>query len=129
MTVVLVAASVGVKIELNESTAPAAIKMLKVRIVIPPNIFYWAVGRPTINVGHHSQFHATQRAMEWQLAFSQAPSCPLLAQSGHRPVHCTCPLSGAKRTSACAVHMSAYDPKRTLAPFQRCCLIRYDAPF
>jgi hypothetical protein len=92
MTVVLVAASVGVKIELNESTAPAAIKMLKVRIVIPPNIFYRAVGRPTINVGHHSQFHATQRAMEWQLAFPQAPSCPLLALSRHRLVRCTCLL-------------------------------------
>ena len=44
VTVVLVAASVEVKIELNESMAPAAIKMLKVRIVkvrivIPPNIF------------------------------------------------------------------------------------------
>lgn len=39
MTVVLVAASVEVKIELTESTAPAAIKMLKVRIVIPPNNF------------------------------------------------------------------------------------------
>jgi hypothetical protein len=39
MTVVLVAASVEVNIELTESTAPAAIKMLKVRIVIPPNIF------------------------------------------------------------------------------------------
>jgi DNA-binding NtrC family response regulator len=24
--------------------------------------------------------------------------CPLLAQSGHRLVHCTCPLSGIKRT-------------------------------
>ena len=24
--------------------------------------------------------------------------CPLLAQSGHRQVHCTCPLSGVKRT-------------------------------
>ena len=39
MTVVLVAASVEVKIELNENTAPTAIKMLKVRIVIPPNKF------------------------------------------------------------------------------------------
>jgi hypothetical protein len=28
--------------------------------------------------------------------------CPLLAQSGHRLVHCTCPLLGAKRTSAVA---------------------------
>ena len=99
MTVVLVAASVEVNIELTESTAPAAIKMLKVRIVIPPNIFYRAVGRPTINVGHHSQFHATQRAMEWQLAFPQAPSCPLLALSGHGLLRCKCPLSGLERTT------------------------------
>ena len=40
---------------------------------------------------------------------------PLLAQSGHRLLHCTCPLSGVKRTSTCAPHMSAFDPKRTLA--------------
>jgi len=32
--VVLVAASVEAKIEVNESTAPAAIKILKVRMVI-----------------------------------------------------------------------------------------------
>ena len=25
--------------------------------------------------------------------------CPLLAQSGHGLVHCTCPLSGVKRTT------------------------------
>ena len=25
-----------------------------------------------------------------------------------------CPLLGVKRTSACALHMSAFDPKRTL---------------
>ena len=46
MTVVLVAASVEVKIELTESTAPVAIKMLKVRIAISPNIFYRAIERP-----------------------------------------------------------------------------------
>ena len=40
--------------------------------------------------------------------------CPLLAQSGHRLVHCTCPLSGVKRTCRVALHMSAFDPKRTL---------------
>jgi hypothetical protein len=51
MTVVLVAASVGVNIELTESTAPAAIKMLKTRMVIPPNIFYRAIECPNINVG------------------------------------------------------------------------------
>ena len=44
---------------------------------------------------------------------NQAARCPLLAQSGHRLVHCTCPLSGAKRTCRFALHMSAFDPKRT----------------
>src|SRR5262249_698388 len=28
-----------------------------------------------------------------------------------------CPLSGAKRTRACALHMSAFDPKRTSVDF------------
>src|SRR5262245_21233058 len=28
--------------------------------------------------------------------------CPLLAHSGHRLLHCTCPLSGVKRTQASA---------------------------
>ena len=40
---------------------------------------------------------------------------PLLALSGHTELHCTCPLSGTKRTSPSALHMSAFDPKRTLA--------------
>src|SRR5262249_29690262 len=40
--------------------------------------------------------------------------CPLLAQSRHRLVHCTCPLSGVKRTCLFALHLSAFDPKRTL---------------
>ena len=39
--------------------------------------------------------------------------CPLLAQSGHTELHCTCPLLGVKRTWAGAVQMSAFDPKRT----------------
>ena len=30
-----------------------------------------------------------------------------------RYLHCTCPLSGVKRTWASALHMSAFDPKRT----------------
>jgi hypothetical protein len=30
-------------------------------------------------------------------------------------VHCTCPLLGVKRTYSFALHMSAFDPKRTLA--------------
>ena len=29
-----------------------------------------------------------------------AAECPLLAQSGHALVHCTCPLLGVKRTCA-----------------------------
>ena len=40
--------------------------------------------------------------------------CPLLALSGHPELHCTCPLLGVKRTLVCALHMSAFDPKRTL---------------
>ena len=44
---------------------------------------------------------------------------PLLAQSGHRLVHRTCPLSGVKQTCLFALHMSAYDPKRTLAKNER----------
>ena len=36
-----------------------------------------------------------------------------------------CPLSGVKRTSPCALHMSAFDPKRTSGmvgkrPFHAC---------
>ena len=38
---------------------------------------------------------------------------PLLALSGHPSLHRTCPLLGAKRTCLFALHMSAYDPKRT----------------
>src|SRR5262245_9485711 len=48
--------------------------------------------------------------------------CPLLAQSGHRLVHRTCPLLGVKRTWLVGCKMSAFDPKRTsmvrLTPFQ-----------
>src|SRR5262245_54554226 len=39
--------------------------------------------------------------------------CPLLAQSRRERVHCTCPLSGVKRTCRFALQMSAFDPKRT----------------
>src|SRR5262249_4149056 len=46
----------------------------------------------------------------------EVASCrlPGLAQSGHSCLHCTCPLSGVKRTCRFALHMSAFDPKRTL---------------
>ena len=33
-------------------------------------------------------------------------------------LHCKCPLSGAKRTCRFALHMSAFDPKRTSASDQ-----------
>jgi len=33
---------------------------------------------------------------------------PLLAPSGHRLLHRACPLSGVKRTSLFATHMSAF---------------------
>ena len=38
---------------------------------------------------------------------------PLLAQSGHAELQCTCPLLGAKQTSRLHRKMSANDPKRT----------------
>ena len=37
----------------------------------------------------------------------------VLAQSGHPYLQRTCPLSGVKQTWRFALHMSAYDPKRT----------------
>jgi hypothetical protein len=42
--------------------------------------------------------------------FLPLPECPLLAQSGHPELQCTCPLSGAKQTCRFALQMSAYDP-------------------
>jgi hypothetical protein len=41
------------------------------------------------------------------------PDCPLLALSGHLFLHRACPLLGVKRTYLFALHVSAYDPKRT----------------
>ena len=34
--------------------------------------------------------------------------CPLLAQSGHTELHCTCPLSGAKQTCRFALQMPGH---------------------
>src|SRR5262245_5873570 len=44
---------------------------------------------------------------------SMRQQCPLLAQSRHALVHCTCLLLGVKRTCLFAMQMSAFDPKRT----------------
>ena len=50
-----------------------------------------------------------------QTSLSNRPhQCPLLALSGHAELRCTCPLLGVKRTWRFALHMSAFDPKRTL---------------
>src|SRR5262245_39036900 len=38
----------------------------------------------------------------------------LLVQSGHPSLHRTCPLLGVKRTCRFALHLGAFDPKRTL---------------
>jgi hypothetical protein len=59
-----VAACVAVKAELNESTATAAIKMLRVRIKFLP-MFKTLIR--SINAERQSQFHC----------------CPLRAKSGH----------------------------------------------
>ena len=53
--------------------------------------------------------------------------CPLLAQSGHELVHCTCPLSGVKRTSLSHRKMSAKDPKADCQPPSRNVRISFEA--
>jgi len=42
-----------------------------------------------------------------------------VALSGHTELHCTCLLSGVKRTCRFALQMSAFDPKRTSAGLGR----------
>jgi hypothetical protein len=63
VTSALVAACVAVKVELNESTATAAIRMLRVRIKFLP---IFKTFNRSINAERQSQF----------------PSCPLRAKSG-----------------------------------------------
>ena len=62
----------------------------------------------------------------WRIERLAVTECPLLAQSRHELVRCTCLLSwsllGVKRTCHVAPHKSASDPKRTLkswAPLRR----------
>ena len=47
-----------------------------------------------------------------------------MARSRHSELHCTCPLSGVKRTCPFALQMSAFDPKRTSGPAQHALLLR-----
>jgi putative ABC transport system substrate-binding protein len=55
-------------------------------------------------------FHLHQRADEMIERMAQ---CPLLAYSGHSHMSRLMSLSDVKRTCPCALHMSAFDPKRT----------------
>src|SRR5262245_45514980 len=57
---------------------------------------------------------------------SRKVQSPLLALSGHGLLHCTCLLSGVKRTWLFARHMSAFDPKRTFALRDRDCVSVHD---
>ena len=45
--------------------------------------------------GHASSYRLASRPRSSEI---EKCRCPLLAQSGHKLVHCTCPLSGVKRT-------------------------------
>ena len=53
----------------------------------------------------------------------KASRCPLLAQIGHPSLHRTCPLLGVKRTSACALHMSAFRGKADIMRGIQCPLL------
>jgi hypothetical protein len=50
---------------------------------------------------------------QWE-AFWSVQDFRFLAQSRHKLVHWTCPLFGGKADIAFALHMSAFDSKRTL---------------
>ena len=66
-------------------------------------------------IGHSSPTHSSGGRLTGDriAIFLLHCTSPLLAQSRHKQLHRTCPLSGVKRT--CAEHhaMSANDPKRT----------------
>ena len=61
---------------------------------------------------------------------SRTLECPLLAQSGHWLVHCTCPLLGVKRTSPqCrppARSMNFFEQKNSLPSVRERGLMRSD---
>jgi hypothetical protein len=50
------------------------------------------------------------------------------APSGQSCCTRVCPAIGTQRTSACALHMSAFDPKRTPASFSFLKAVRLGAP-
>ena len=73
-----------------------------------------------------TEFDLVVMADAWkseQLEHEFAQPCRVMREvniSGHIELHRTCPLLDVKRTSACALHMSAFDPKRTFrsTPFR-----------
>src|SRR5262249_42866033 len=64
-----------------------------------------------VRIDHSSDGNDRMRLSHDALVSTLAMSA--FGESGHPPLHCTCPLSGVKRTSSLAPHMSAFDPKRT----------------
>ena len=80
-----------------------------------------------IRAGHKPQscegprsHRAFAAARAFRPAHRMRDKCPLLAQSGHELLHCTCPLLGAKRTCLFAPQMSAYDPERRFVRVRWC---------
>ena len=66
-----------------------------------------------INQKQDQPFHEWSFSEEQDGRDAGLTVCPLLALSGHAELHCTCPLSGVKRTWRLQCKTSAFDPKRT----------------
>ena len=102
--------SKGVEIVESVSTAPATYSSL-----IPiGNRSHWSYVKATdwawAAVVRDSRPRLTRRTRFSRGGLLDVVPCPLLAQSGHTLVHCTCSLSGVKRTCLFALYMSAFDP-------------------
>jgi len=90
--------SKGVEIVESVSTAPATYSSL-----IPiGNRSHWSYVKATdwawAAVVRDSRPRLTRRTRFSRGGLLDVVPCPLLAQSGHPLLHCTCPLSGVKRT-------------------------------
>jgi len=104
-------------------SAKTAVTFIRLRALIwrchPDPLGALAGGR---NEGH-PPFRNRRRATSASLLKRHAPvyrTCLLLALSGHAKLHCTCPLSGVKRTSRRRMTMSDFDPKRTFGLHMVC---------
>ena len=75
---------------------------------------YPTLGVPTFGGSQKGSLRCSHPAVPFFMSTRDDwKQCPLLAQSGHEPVHRTCPFLGVKRTCRFALQMSAFDPKRT----------------